>query len=62
MIEKDIRVNGEFYVAPVYNEMIEAGRKIVFCNVGERMFGLGIPEDLEAFLSLPLSKSVFGVK
>lgn len=62
MIEKDIRVNGEFYVAPVYNEMIEAGRKIVFRNVGERMFGLGIPEDLEAFLSLPLSKSVFGVK
>ena len=62
MIEKDIRVNGEFYVAPVYNEMIEAGRKIVFRNVGERMFGLGIPEDLEAFLSLPLSKIVFGVK
>lgn len=27
MIKKDIRVNREFYVAPVYNEMIEAGKK-----------------------------------
>lgn len=62
MIEKNIRVNGEFYVAPVYNEMIGAGRKIVFRDVGESMFGLGIPEDLETFLKLPLSKRVFGVK
>lgn len=52
MIEKDIRVNGEFYVAPVYNEMIEAGKKIVFKNVGEAMHGLGTPEDLENFLTL----------
>lgn len=27
MIKKNIRVNNEFYVAPVYNEMIEAGKK-----------------------------------
>lgn len=59
MIEKNIRVNGEFYVAPVYNEMIEAGKKIVFCDVGEKMHGLGIPEDLEAFLKTELSKRVF---
>ena len=26
MIEKNIRMNQEFYVAPVYNEMIEAGK------------------------------------
>lgn len=59
MIEKDIRVNNEFYVAPVYNEMIEVGKKIVFCDVGEKMHGLGIPEDLNAFLESPISKQVF---
>lgn len=60
MIEKDIRVNGEFYVAPVYNEMIADGKRIVFHNVGEKMHGLGIPEDLNAFLRSPVSRTVFG--
>lgn len=50
MIRKNIRVNSEFYVAPVYNEMIEDGKKIVFKDVGEKMHGLGTPEDLERFL------------
>ena len=60
MIEKDIRVNGEFYVAPVYNEMVDAGKKIVYHNVGEKMYGLGVPEDLDYFLTQPLSRSFFG--
>lgn len=34
MIDKNIRVNNEFYVAPVYNEMIEDGKKVKFYNVG----------------------------
>lgn len=59
MIEKNIRVNNEFYVAPVYNEMIEAGKKVVFCDVGANMFGLGIPEDLEMFMQTDLAKNVF---
>lgn len=59
MIQKNIRSNGEFYVAPVYNEMIEAGKKLVFRDVGEKMYGLGIPEDLNAFLKNPVSKRVF---
>ena len=50
MIRKNIRVNNEFYVAPVYNEMIEDGKKIVFKDVGEKMHGLGTPEDLKRFL------------
>lgn len=50
MINKNIQVNNEFYVAPVYNEMIADGKKIVFHNVGEKMHGLGTPEDLNAFL------------
>jgi NDP-sugar pyrophosphorylase family protein len=52
MIEKDIRVNEEFYVAPVYNELIEDGRRIVFYNIGSEldgMYGLGTPEDLAIF-------------
>lgn len=50
MIEKDIRVNGEFYVAPVYNEAIACGLKFKVYNV-DRMYGLGTPEDLNYFLN-----------
>ncbi|MBQ9306952.1 MAG: glycosyltransferase family 2 protein [Clostridia bacterium] len=59
MIAKDIRVGGEFYVAPVYNEMIAGGKRIGFHNVGSSMYGLGIPEDLKAFMETEISKSVF---
>ena len=55
MINKNIRVNGEFYVAPVYNEMIEAQKRITYHNVGPGMYGLGIPEDLQKFIALPWS-------
>ena len=50
MIKKNIRVNGEFYVAPVYNERSEAGKHIGFWNIGDNMHGLGTPEDLEVFM------------
>lgn len=56
MMEKDIRVNGEFYVAPVYNEMIEDGKRISFYDIGEKMHGIGTPKDLEAFKQLDLCK------
>ena len=49
MIEKNIRVNNEFYVAPVYNEAIEGGKKIKTYNI-EKMWGLGTPEDLNHFI------------
>lgn len=49
MIEKDIRVNNEFYVCPVFNQAIEGGKKIhIFDTKG--MWGLGTPEDLNFFL------------
>lgn len=54
MIEKDLRVNGEFYVAPVYNEIIERGGRVVVHNVGAEaagMWGLGTPADLDQFLA-----------
>lgn len=49
MISKDIRVNNEFYLCPVYNEAIEDGKKIVTSRV-RKMWGLGTPEDLRLFL------------
>ena len=49
MIEKDIRVNNEFYVCPVYNEAIQDGKKIVIDKVDE-MHGLGTPDDLKNFI------------
>jgi len=50
MIKKDIRVNGEFYVCPVYNQAIDDGKKITIKNV-EKMWGLGTPEDLNNFIN-----------
>ncbi|WP_430254626.1 glycosyltransferase family 2 protein [Neorhizobium sp. DAR64872/K0K18] len=61
MIERDFRVNGEFYVAPVYNFMIEDGMKIGAYSIGsvdKGMHGLGVPDDLESFRNLPLSLRV----
>ena len=54
MIARDWRVNGEFYVAPVYNLMIERGARIEAFNIGSvgvAMNGLGTPADLDAFLA-----------
>jgi len=49
MIEKDIRVNNEFYIAPVYNELISDKKTLVPFYVSE-MWGLGTPEDLRNYL------------
>jgi NDP-sugar pyrophosphorylase family protein len=52
MIEKDIRTNNEFYVCPVYNELILMGRKIGAYPIDASvMHGLGTPEDFEQFLT-----------
>ena len=50
MINKNIRVNNEFYVCPVYNEAIGEGKKIVIDKVSE-MHGLGTPDDLKNFVT-----------
>ena len=49
MISKNIRVNNEFYVCPVFNEAIKDNKKIKTFNI-EKMWGLGTPEDLQYFL------------
>lgn len=58
MIESNLRVNNEFYVAPTYNQLInDKNHKVGIYNVGTEangMYGLGIPDDLDLFLSLPI--------
>ena len=49
MIEKNIRVNNEFYVCPVFNQAIEDGKKIKTFHI-DGMWGIGTPEDLRHFL------------
>jgi HAD superfamily hydrolase (TIGR01509 family) len=49
MIEKNIRVNTEFYVCPVFNEAIQDNKQIRIFNT-KAMWGLGTPEDLKYYL------------
>jgi dTDP-glucose pyrophosphorylase len=59
MIAADERVNGEFYVAPVYNRLIAEGARIATVSAGEEgrgMHGLGTPADLEAFIATAESR------
>jgi HAD superfamily hydrolase (TIGR01509 family) len=49
MIEKNVRVNDEFYVCPVYNEAILDGKEIRTFDI-PKMWGLGTPEDLKDYL------------
>jgi dTDP-glucose pyrophosphorylase len=58
MISKNLRVNNEFYVAPVYNEYIHDSKKIKTFDVDE-MYGLGIPEDLDYFLKVHSKEYAF---
>lgn len=65
MISNNERVNGEFYVAPVYGRIIADTKKIGIFNIGSEangMYGLGIPADLDIFLALPLSIKAAQVK
>ena len=50
MINKNVKVNNEFYICPVYNEAIEDGKRISTYNI-DNMWGLGTPEDLEFYLN-----------
>lgn len=51
MIRENKRVNQEFYVCPVYNELIKTNKKVgVYPIRKEEMHGLGTPEDLQNFI------------
>lgn len=49
MIAKNIRVNNEFYVCPVYNELFLEKKRVKIFRAN-KMWGLGTPEDLQIFL------------
>lgn len=51
MIRNDKRTRGEFYVCPVYNELIADGKTIRSFEIpASSMHGLGTPQDLKDFL------------
>jgi dTDP-glucose pyrophosphorylase len=59
MISNDLRVNNEFYVAPVYNQLINRGYNIGIFDIDSfstGMYGLGTPEDFELFIKHPISQ------
>ena len=50
MLFKNASFSGEFYVAPVYNELILAGKSVgTFPIDASQMHGLGTPEEVERF-------------
>lgn len=48
MITKNIRVNSEFYLCPVYNQFVEDGKQIKTFDV-KKMWGIGDPQGLQYF-------------
>lgn len=61
MIANNERVNNEFYVAPVYNQLIAAGGRVGIYDVGSEgrgMHGLGTPQDLSLFLTTPIAQQL----
>lgn len=59
MIHKNVRTNNEFYVAPVFNEMILDNKNIYIDEISaEFMHGLGTPEDLKIFMQNLADKKI----
>lgn len=50
MINEKLSINNEYYVAPVYNYMINDKLSIETFDITGKMHGLGTPEDLNLFL------------
>ena len=48
MVEKNIRVNNEFYLCPVYNQFIAHDKKILIYEI-ENLWPLGTFEEIEEF-------------
>jgi len=54
-VARNERVKGEFYVAPLYNKLIEKGAKLVV-DASDAHFILGTPAELASFLALAPDK------
>lgn len=56
MLVKGLTTGGQFFVAPVYNELLLEGKRIATHHVPDgAMQSLGTPEDLERFLAARLT-------
>jgi dTDP-glucose pyrophosphorylase len=50
MIDKDIRVNNEFYISQTYNELVQEGKKITIYEIDKfQHWAVGTPEDLDKY-------------
>eukprot|EP01013_Petalomonas_cantuscygni_P010039 TRINITY_DN22990_c0_g1_i1.p1 TRINITY_DN22990_c0_g1~~TRINITY_DN22990_c0_g1_i1.p1 ORF type:complete len:391 (-),score=59.79 TRINITY_DN22990_c0_g1_i1:28-1200(-) len=49
MIDKNVRVNNEFYVIPVYEEALARGDHVIVFE-GRKMWGTGTPDDYDHFM------------
>nr|AQS28777.1 hypothetical protein [uncultured archaeon] len=56
MIQKNLSFNGDFYICPIFNEMIADGKKVRPFKVN-KMWGLGTPEELNIFLTVNKSNN-----
>lgn len=54
MIAKNIRVNNEFYICPIFNEFISDNKKIKTYDC-KKMWGIGTPKDLQKYLTKGIS-------
>jgi NDP-sugar pyrophosphorylase family protein len=51
MLVKGLTTAGQYFIAPVYNELILVGKRATTCHLpDETMYSLGTPEDVELFL------------
>jgi dTDP-glucose pyrophosphorylase len=51
MVNANVRVNGEFYIAPTFNEMIGSGLRVgAYPIPREQHHAVGTPDDLHVFL------------
>ena len=63
MILKGLATSGQFYVCPVYNELILAGKNVITHHLpDDAMHSLGTPEDYELFLKEFAGKAVAGTR
>lgn len=52
MIHKGIHHNNEFYVCPVFNELILEGKNIYIMEINPgQMYGLGTPEEVKEYIA-----------
>jgi len=59
MINKNIRTNNEFYICPVYNELIQGGFQVSVYNIDVmNKHMLGTPEELNIFIDKVNDKEI----